>query len=438
MIFRCLFLAICIPFAASSQQVSITGTATDLTGKIIELIRYTDPISKNEILLSRDSVDASGEFSLKTELSETSQIWIRVNRFAAPLIAKPNAKYQIEIPHSAKTALLNQWRPGELEYIFVGLKKDDINTKLLDFDNAYFSFFKENARLLGTMKIKPKVLEFQTVYSDIDSSFYKDYINYSIAEMKLISDFPKKEIYEVYLENSDLPMNNPAFFSFFVSFYTDSFEGLDAQRKQSSEKDSDSKALTFSALENTMALSNDFLAKSEIRHWVLLIKIKEELYSNTANADHLLGILLDLEKSSTAERVKEACREVRVEFENYSTPDIQNIFPAIAEQIESEKPALLIVSYPKSMERLRENGVVESLLNEYGDYFQVVEILLGNDFKRDASTIGRLEEPERRSQNHVARHKDECGHKPLLEAVTYKLHFANRLCPCFHKTTHSK
>jgi hypothetical protein len=405
MTFRSLLFAFCIPLVASSQDFSISGTTSDLDGKIIELIRFEDPISKREIILSRDSVDASGEFNLKTRIGQAHQVWIRVNRFKAPLIAQPDANYKIEIPASEKTSLLNQWRPGELEYLFVGPKEEDINAKIIDFDNAYFSFFQENARLLGTRHIKPKVLEFQNAYTENDGTFYKDYIHYSIAEMKLSSDFPKKEIYDSYLASSDLPMQNPAFFSFFTSFYTGYFEGLDIQQKQSSKKGSEKRISTLVELDSALFKSNDFLVRDEVRHWVLLIKIKEALYSNTSSSDQLLNLLNELEKSSDTERVKRACRAVESEFYLYSKPNLQELFPGIADQIGNEKPSLLVVSYPQSLERLREKGVIENLLNEYGDFFQVVEVFLGNDFEPDASWVQTRARSEIELMNGLAIYK---------------------------------
>jgi hypothetical protein len=328
--------------------------------------------------LARDTVDAQGKFSLSFDIGEINQVWLSVNRFVAPLFVAPQKTYELEISPSREFVLIPSWRPGSFEYVFTNLDSSDINAEIIEFDQSYFDFFAQNARLIGNPGLRTEVKNFESKQNIPENEFLADYIQYSLAEMKLTAGLPKNELYSTYLKNEELKLSNPSFFSFFNVFYSDYFNRYDVTFGGMSISNQFAAGLTYEGLDS-LFLRDDFLQRADIRQWVMLKSIKETIYQKTYSGEKLAKILLAIESSAQSEEIEKASRKIRMDYEHSVSANLQELFPTLKELKLSPKPTLVIVSENKSNEWKRESSLINMLLEEYGEYFQVVEIAMGMD-----------------------------------------------------------
>ena len=376
--FNICLLLLLLPFLAVTQSSEISGLSPEWSGLTVEVSRYQNPVSGEKIFLDRDTVDADGKFTLAFDNAEINQVWLSVNRFTAPLFAEPGGSYSIEISPSSEFVLIPSWRPGSFEYVFTDLDSTDVNAKIVEFNQAYFDFFTQNARLIGNPALRKKVKDFESQYELPKNQFLADYIKYSLAEMKLTAGFPKDELYSIYLKNAELKLLNPSFYSFFNVFYSDYFNRYDANFGGASISNQLAGGLGYKELDS-LFLRDDFLQRDDIRQWVVLKSVKENIYLKTYSAEQLLVILRSIESRAESELIERASRQIRTDYERSVTGNLPELFPPLDDLELAQKPTLIVVAQNNSNEWKRESSLVSSYLEEYGAYFQVVEIAMGLD-----------------------------------------------------------
>ena len=83
--FLTIILALLLWTGMSAQgNVSVTGTASNATGKRIELRCYSDMLTQSELLLDKAVVDSTGAFRLETYLRYPRQLFL--SRYGIKLI----------------------------------------------------------------------------------------------------------------------------------------------------------------------------------------------------------------------------------------------------------------------------------------------------------------------------------------------------------------
>jgi hypothetical protein len=367
-----------MPFSVVAQSTEINGISPQWSGLTVEVSRYQNPVSGEKILLDRDTVEADGKFSLSFDVSEIHQVWLSINRFTAPLFVEPEGVYSIEISPSREFVLIPSWRPGSFEYVFTTLDSADVNAKILQFNQSYFDFFTQNARLIGSPALRKEVRTFESQHKLPENNFLADYIRYSLAEMKLTAGFPWNELYLTYVKDDALKLSNPSFYSFFNVFYSDYFNRYDAKFGGSSISNQLAGGLTYDELDS-LFLKDDFLQRADIRQWVMLKSIKESIYLKTYSAEKLLGILRSIESKAQSESIESTARKIRTDYKRSASGNLPELFPPLKKLELAQKPTLVVVAQKNSNEWKRESRLISVFLEEYGDYFQVVEIAMGID-----------------------------------------------------------
>ncbi|HKK40463.1 MAG TPA: hypothetical protein VJ949_13665 [Cryomorphaceae bacterium] len=367
-----------LPFFAVAQTTQLTGVASEWPGFTVEISRYQNPISGEKIVLDRDTVDAKGQFQLTFENTEINHVWLSVNRFTAPLFVEPEETYAIEISPSPEFILIPSWRPGSFDYVFINLDSTDVNAEIVKFNESYFDFFTQNARLIGNPALRKEVKAFESEHELPENDFLAGYIRYSIAEMKLTAGFPKNEIYSSYLKDEELKLSNPSFYSFFNVFYSNYFNRYDLNFGGASISNKISGGLTYNELDS-LFLKDDFLQEKEIRQWVMLKSIKESIYLKTYSGEKLVEILHSIESKAYSDMIEKAARKIRMDYERSLATNLPELFPPLKEMQLLQKPTLVVVAQTTSNEWKRESGLISALMEEYGDFFQVVELVLDPD-----------------------------------------------------------
>ncbi len=371
--FKFRFFLLLLPFSAFGQNVNISGDSPELAGFSIVAGRYENPISGKFIELDEDTVNAEGQFQLSFDTKEIDKIWLMVNRFSAPIFVMPDRDYSIKISPSREFVLIPAWRPGSFEYFFTDPDTSDINAEIIDFDQSYYSFFNQNAQLLGTPALRKKVKEFESENDLIEEGFLADYIRYSIAEMKLMAGFAKNELFQLYIENEELKFSNPSYYSFFNAFYANYFDRYDVTFGGASISNRLANKLGYEELDS-LFLRDDFLQRDDIRQWVMLKSIKESIYLKNYSGDKLAAILNEIEMNAHSESIKQAAQNIRTDYLNATSNDFFEIVTEAAELLSDSLPTFIVVTLNETTEWKRESSFLGSLQQEYGDYFQILEL----------------------------------------------------------------
>jgi hypothetical protein len=199
--------------------------------------------------------------------------------------------------------------------------------------------------------------------------------------MKLSAGFPKNELYTTYLKDEYLHWENPAYRIFFEKFYGDYFDQYDIRFGGESLVNRLRKGLTYQELDSLL-LEDDFLQREDLRQWVILKSINENLYGKKYPIASLLSLLEELDQLAANEKLKHSISEVRERYRKTSENILLSELPLIHLPDSTGKPSILAIGHLESKEFIKELSLVESMKDEYGKYFAVIPVFLSSNPNR--------------------------------------------------------
>jgi len=380
--FRILFLFLLIAFSSQGQNALIQGNASLLPGREVRLIAISDPISKTEKILDIDTVKTNGDFELKTELERNQALTIAINRYTAPIYLGPGDSLVLEFSNELKYKLADSWLRGSIDYIFKQTDTKNVNKEISGFDGAYYYFFIENARFIGTSELKNKIRAFEKKYVEPDSAhpYVEVYTRYSVAEMKLSNGFNKKKVYDEYLAQDTLHPLNPAWYSFFENFYADYFNAYDNRYRGAALYNQLNAGISTDSLHKLLD-KDPYLERTDIRQLVLLNSIADAYSNKKYNDQALLNILESIIKSPYSKRIGTIASNLRTKWlqlnERVNLEYVKEQYAKRLEIDEDSMPTLVITSLSGGPQLYKEIAVIEDLQKRYPDIFKVIELHLG-------------------------------------------------------------
>ena len=87
-----LFLLTSVHAFAQTPNITIKGTAANAGGKEIELYKYSDQLSRTEILLDHKVIGATG-FELKMYAKYTTLVFLQVENYSQSFYVEPGRIY---------------------------------------------------------------------------------------------------------------------------------------------------------------------------------------------------------------------------------------------------------------------------------------------------------------------------------------------------------
>lgn len=368
-----------------AQVASINGTMTVLPGREARLVSISDPISKTEIILDIDTIDQKGTFTLNSEIKETQMLWMVINRYKAPIFLEPTSQLRVSVDPEPKYKLADSWLKGSFEYEFPKPDRNGINEIISKFDGAYYYFFLVNAQYMGTSTIKTKIEEFESSFSSLggENVFASQYIRYSIAEMKLSNGFNKMDVYKEYIENDQIYIDNPGWFSFFNSFYSDYFNSYDIRFGGESIYNQLNQGIDIDSL-NHLLDKDQYLSRPDIKQTALLLNLSDAFADKRFDKVPLWNILksiLEKPESPINERIAKNLKNKWTKFAlPYSLEEIKNQFAKRLPISKDTIPTLLITSLSGGPQLLKDIAILEKLMEKYPGVFKVLEVHIGPNY----------------------------------------------------------
>jgi hypothetical protein len=106
----------------------------------------------------------------------------------------------------------------------------------------------------------------------------------------------------------------------------------------------------------------------------MLKSIKESIYLKNYSGDKLAAILNEIEMNAHSESIKQAAQNIRTDYLNATSNDFFEIVTEAAELLSDSLPTFIVITLNETTEWKRESSFLGSLQQEYGDYFQILEL----------------------------------------------------------------
>lgn len=227
-IYIVLMVACAFP-ALAQHNISIKGHATGASGRRVEILKYTDQISKYEVVVDSSTIDADGNFALRLYTNYPMLVSMRIDNYSQSFYVEPAKSYEVEIPQfdwnldETRNVFLD---PEPLPLLFQNIKPDDINLKIDSIDRVIARFIDEN-RVFFDQKFHPSVYYFDSLATllnklcpDSDNDFVNRYKVYQLAELKYNFKFDsRKNLINKYIKNQPILYYDENYMSLFSSLF---------------------------------------------------------------------------------------------------------------------------------------------------------------------------------------------------------------------------
>ena len=199
----CLFLLPALSFA--QQNVEIVGTSANAAGRHVELLCYEDMLTMKERLIGETVVDSTGAFRLGCYITYPRLVVVQMECYSQSFYIEPGRRYEVWLPEfrweqdEERNVYLD---PVALPLEFLNLPADELNLKILRFDEAVDSFVSAN-RVHFDPRFKPKRQWMDSLQRAVEregwnvksgsSDFFDRYVYFSLAQMRYDMRFASRK-----------------------------------------------------------------------------------------------------------------------------------------------------------------------------------------------------------------------------------------------------
>jgi hypothetical protein len=180
-------------------------------------------LSYKDSLITSTTVLQDSTFEVQFECSKIEKVVLKADKNQGVLFVQPNAIYQVSIPDRDP---YNAYRPygNQLEIGFFDLNNQDINYKILEFNQWKTNFLASNFSLKSTKtkqfsnSLDTFKLSVQNYYQSDTSTFFKTYVRYSIAVIDDINFLGSRSHYDkfdFYLKDFPVAYDNEMYMKYF-------------------------------------------------------------------------------------------------------------------------------------------------------------------------------------------------------------------------------
>lgn len=307
---RAALIAILFLFAGSlsAQNVAIKGSAPYYAGKPISLYVYDDLITKREVKQHTDTIDASGSFLLAMNTDRIQRVMLRIGSNKAHLYASPGGSYDVTFPPPDTT----EYQNPDVEHLH-NLNwrfKDtlDLNALIIQYNMIFEDFYTERYAQFVTARASSAIdtfkLQCEKRYAKLNNPYFKSYIDYNLAALKVSFGRNEKLIYYVYIAKRPVQHTHAEYMELFNTAYKKYFQKLMLSKRGGKLTDAINGQASYNAL-NEVLKSDSTLRNDTLRELVMLKGLHDAYNDNNFSEANIQLIVEHIEsKSAIAEHRK--------------------------------------------------------------------------------------------------------------------------------------
>ncbi len=368
----------------SQQKVVIKGIASAYLGKKIEVFKILDYLSYKDSLITSTTVLQDSTFEVQFECSKIEKVVLKADKNQGVLFVQPNAIYQVSIPDRDP---YNAYRPygNQLEIGFFDLNNQDINYKILEFNQWKTNFLASNFSLKSTKtkqfsdSLDTFKLSVQNYYQSDTSAFFKTYVRYSIAVIDDINFLGSRSHYDkfdFYLKDFPVAYDNEMYMKYFSIFYKNSIGrfpiALNTKVYKSVIRSSPSALIS--------AMGEEYsLKKLRIRELAMIQTLSEIYYDKNYPKTNVLSILDSVSRYSLFKIHASIARNILNRLIELTpgtkAPDF-NVGVKDSVSLKNYQKKYLYIQFidPSSNESLKEFELLRPMYLKYKKYFDFITV----------------------------------------------------------------
>ena len=275
------------PFLYGSD-VLITGCDTGYAGVVLEFYCFDNPFTTERTTIGTVRPGDDGCFSLRMETNATRQIFVDIGIYRAFFYAEPGKEYRLALPpyvrKKTEDAMNPYFRPSLLHMGVIDSEQNDLNRKIMEFEERYRLLFDRMAVLVyrqaGTEALDTLVEQLENDFPPEGNRYFARYRDCRISFLKHLPMMQRGYDWGMKPVPDEAPdLDNPAYTELFTVLFQDIFQKI-ADRQDNRRhlvqclEDGNLKGLK-GLIRQEMSYENDSLVE------VIVLKGLYDLYYNS-------------------------------------------------------------------------------------------------------------------------------------------------------------
>lgn len=284
-----------------AQNVTIKGRAEAYKNKEINAYSYDDLITKRENLLDTDTINETGDFTLKINTDIIQRIFLKINNQKAHIYVQPGKNYLVRFPEKDTSRYINP-NVEQVQNLIIKVKDTtDINYLVIDYNEQFDIFWENNYQYFIAKRAKPAIDSFMVRmrkrYEPIKNDFFKTFVEYSIVSLRGNTlQSPNALTYE-YIVKKPIHYTNYEYMEFFHSAFKQ-FLGIYALSTEGAGVFTEINTnASYEGLMKTLSF-HKFLKTDTLRELVMLKGLQELIYNKQFKTENIFVILSDVQAQS--------------------------------------------------------------------------------------------------------------------------------------------
>ena len=377
-------------------KITIYGNATGGENANVYVSLIDDYLTQSESLIYNTITNSEGQFVIELEDLGIRKIVIRIQNSYSKLYVQNDATYFVEFPEQS-IDIIPYFSGSETEILFFNLDSTDINYKILGFEawmddeiaSLYIIKDVEPIKFVeGVLQFKTEV---QTSYASDTSSYFKNYIKYSLGKnldnLQYFGAPTKESKYEFFIKNEPIQYQNPAYMDYINDFY----DGYLFQLDQMIRKPLIQSVYNLNTKHMITAIEFDSLIPNHMFAELIALKIiQQEYQSGTLPKNNLIDLTNQIRLNSLHPNNRKIATNLIEEFYTITSGDLLPVI-YLSEQYElkAEHQKYLYLHFfdPNNPNSLTEISALKRLQTKYNNEIEFVTIYLNqnslaNDFSK--------------------------------------------------------
>lgn len=373
-------------------ETTINGDASNFKGEIIKLKIYSNPISKNLVEISRDTINDDGSFTLKSDINSITYANIVINNIYFTLYLEPKTSYKIKIPTKAEILdgdpeiRLKAFLPIEMFANITNQDTNSLNYSLGAFNEIYNNFMIANEKNLINQRNKKLVNSFKESlnkrFSNIKNEYLTRYIEYRIASLEMMEQLHNREDFKnIYFNNRPILYNNDEYLAFFDNFFNKHLLKLSKTKLRDTIIYAINNEKSYTSLIKIMALDSTLLLNDTLREYVMINGLYDLYKYKEFKKEGIKTILAYIAKNGNVETHKNIAGSILNELTKLESGSIAPDFKAICtdgniKSLTDFKGKMVYINFFTSwnMYSIEEIKATDSIQKKFGDKVEVFNI----------------------------------------------------------------
>lgn len=287
-------------FVLPAQNVTIKGIAPTHKGKEISIYLYDDLITLSQTPQYADTVDERGNFQLNLSITHPQKALIHCDNLVGALYLQPNFIYGIIFPAKDSTRFLADGKEQSINLIING-DSTELNARIIDFNACFDAFWEKNYKSFAAKQIHARLDSFQLQmnrrYEKVRLSYFKTYVEYSIAQMNESTGRHRTYLAKHYILNRPIMYQNYEYMAFFNQFFQQYLQKKSTSKDGNFILDAINEQGEYKHL-NELLKNDPILINDSLRELVILKSLYDLYFEPKFNKNKIKQILEQVQAST--------------------------------------------------------------------------------------------------------------------------------------------